>query len=73
MVNFRSSSYIIFLIGIIHSSDLSLSKGEYTSYEQGVNDALNAFALLNLEQDLQNTNRTFGEMNKIVKQRLGVK
>jgi hypothetical protein len=41
------------------------------AYTRGVNDALNAVMLLNLEQDLQGTNRTWGEMSDIVRNRLG--
>lgn len=42
-------------------------------YKSGVNAALMSFSLLNLEQNLQGTNRTHGEMHDIVCQRLGVK
>lgn len=42
-------------------------------YKSGVNEALTAWALLDLEQSLQGTNRTNGEMLDIVCQRLGVK
>lgn len=41
-------------------------------YEQGANDALMGFALLNLEQQLQGTNRSFVEMFEIVCGRLRV-
>jgi len=41
-------------------------------YVQGVNDALDTIALLNLEQHLINTNRSFGEMSEIVCSRLHV-
>ena len=44
-----------------------------SGYEHGVNDALDCFMLLNLEQDLQRTNRTMGAMGEIVAQRLSVK
>jgi len=43
-----------------------------TDYERGVNDALDCIALLNLEQELYRTNRTWGEMGAIVARRLSV-
>lgn len=42
------------------------------AYMQGANDALDALALLALEQQLQGTNRTWGEMARIVCDRMGV-
>jgi len=42
-------------------------------YAEGVNDALDTFVLLNLEQQLQHTNRTYGEMAEIVCERMKVK
>lgn len=42
------------------------------SYDRGVNSALDALILLNLEQQLQGTNRTWGEMADIVRRRLDV-
>jgi uncharacterized membrane protein YdfJ with MMPL/SSD domain len=41
-------------------------------YDRGVNSALDALILLNLEQQLQGTNRTWGEMADMVRQRLNV-
>ena len=41
-------------------------------YARGVNDALDSITLLNLEQHLYQTNRTWGAMGEIVAQRLGV-
>lgn len=41
-------------------------------YDRGVNSALDALILLNLEQQLQGTNRTWGEMADIVRRRLDV-
>ena len=41
-------------------------------YERGVNDALDCIILLNLEQQLYQTNRTWGAMGEIVAQRLSV-
>lgn len=42
------------------------------SYQDGVNHALEAAALLSLEQQIQGTNRTWATMAEIVCQRLGV-
>jgi hypothetical protein len=41
-------------------------------YASGVNAALDAMMLLNLEQQLQGTNRTWGAMAEIVCERLRV-
>ena len=41
-------------------------------YERGVNNALTAFILLNLEQELKGERRNFGEMAEIVCKRLNV-
>lgn len=43
-----------------------------TDYARGVNAALDAVMLLDLEQDLQETNRTWGAMADVVCQRLNV-
>ena len=43
-----------------------------TYYEDGVNDALQAIMLLDLELDLKGTPRPWGEMADIVRDRLGV-
>ncbi len=43
------------------------------TYEDGVNDALKCFTLLNLEIDLKGERKTFAEMNAIVCERLKVK
>jgi len=42
-------------------------------YRTGVSSALDCMMLLNLEQQLYNTNRTWGDMSIIVRSRLGVK
>ena len=42
------------------------------TYAQGVNDALDAITLLSLEQRLEGTNRTWGAMADIVRERLHV-
>lgn len=42
-------------------------------YRTGVSNALDCMMLLSLEQQLYNTNRTWGDMSSIVKSRLGVK
>ena len=44
----------------------------YPQYAKGANDALDAMMLLNLEQQLQGTNRTWGAMAEIVCKRLNV-
>lgn len=41
-------------------------------WNDGFNFALDAMALLNLEQQLTHTNRTFGEMNAVLRQRFHV-
>lgn len=41
-------------------------------YKSGVYHAVETWALLSLEQSIQGTNRTHGEMRDIVRQRLGV-
>lgn len=41
-------------------------------YDQGVNNALICIMLLDLEQKFQGTNRTWGAMADIVRERLGV-
>jgi hypothetical protein len=43
-----------------------------SAYDQGVNDALAAISLLALEQRLEGTNRTWGAMADIVRERLHV-
>jgi hypothetical protein len=43
-----------------------------SAYERGVNDALDAITLLSLEQRLEGTNRTWGAMADIVRERLHV-
>ena len=47
--------------------------GPLSDYERGVNDALLATMLLHLEQRLDGSNRTWGEMAKIVMRRLDVR
>ena len=42
------------------------------AYAKGVNDALDTIMLLDLEQELQGTNRTWGAMAEIVCERLRV-
>lgn len=42
-------------------------------YAEGINDALDTFMLLSLEQRLMNTNRTLDEMAMIVCERMKVK
>ena len=44
----------------------------FPQYAKGANDALDAIILLNLEQQLQGTNRTWGAMADIVRERLHV-
>jgi hypothetical protein len=44
----------------------------YPQYAKGANDALDAIILLNLEQQLQGTNRTWGAMAEIVCERLNI-
>jgi len=44
-----------------------------TDYARGVNDALQTITLLDLEVKLNNERKTWGEMNTIVRLRLGVK
>ena len=44
----------------------------YPQYAKGANDALDAIILLNLEQQLQGTNRTWGAMAEIVCERMNI-
>ena len=44
----------------------------YPQYTKGANDALDAIILLNLEQQLQGTNRTWGAMAEIVCKRMNI-
>lgn len=44
----------------------------YPQYAKGANDALDAIILLNLEQQLQGTNRTWGAMAEIVCKRMNI-
>jgi len=44
----------------------------HQAYAKGVNDALDAITLLSLEQRLDGTNRTWGAMADIVRERLHV-
>ena len=44
----------------------------YPQYAKGANDALDAIILLNLEQQLQGTNRTWGAMAEIVCRRMNI-
>ncbi len=44
-----------------------------TDYVNGANDALDAIILLNLEQQLQGTNRTWGAMTETVCERMQIK
>ena len=44
----------------------------HPAYAKGVNDALDAITLLSLEQRLEGTNRTWGAMADIVRERLHV-
>ena len=44
----------------------------YPQYAKGANGALDAIILLNLEQQLQGTNRTWGAMAEIVCRRLNI-
>lgn len=49
------------------------SRGFDAGYEKGVNHALDSITMLNLEQWMQGTNRTYGQMGEIVADRLKVK
>ena len=44
----------------------------FPQYAKGANDALDAIILLNLEQQLQGTNRTWGAMAEIVCKRMNI-
>ena len=44
----------------------------HPAYAKGVNDAIDAITLLSLEQRIQGTNRTWGAMADIVRERLHV-
>jgi hypothetical protein len=44
-----------------------------SAYEAGFKDALERLALLNLELDLKNERKTYGEMFEILYQRSGIK
>lgn len=51
---------------------VNISTKKSADYVLGVNDALDFITLLNLEQRMYATNRTWGEMGRIVAQRLNV-
>lgn len=51
----------------------ALVRVQQNDYERGVNDALDAIILLDLEQNLTHTNRTWGAMAEVVCERLKVK
>ena len=55
----------------IHSDTTSVNPVS-ADYVKGVNEALDAFVLLNLEIQLDNDRKTMGELADIVRQRLGV-
>lgn len=57
--------------GVFHG-DGSKITSPHPLYAKGVNDALDAIALLSLEQRLEGTNRTWGAMADIVRKRLQV-
>lgn len=73
--------FIPFLIALVAAGCLPINEAEpkptpvwaNDRYEDGVNNALRAFVLLNLEQELKGERRNFGEMVEIVCKRLGVK
>lgn len=50
-----------------------LKFSESVAYQRGVNDALDATMLLDLEQRMTSTNRNWGDMAKVVCSRLDVK
>lgn len=50
-----------------------LRAAENAAYQRGVNSALDATMLLDLEQRMTATNRNWGDMAKVVCARLGVK
>jgi len=50
-----------------------LKSSESVAYQRGVNDALDATMLLDLEQRMTSTNRNWGDMAKVVCARLNVK
>ena len=47
-------------------------KKDNTEYSRGVNEALESFTLLNLELEIKNERKSFGQMNEIVCKRLSV-
>ena len=53
-------------------SETAIKMLKSAEYARGVNDALDCITLLNLEQQLYQTNRTWGAMGEIVAQRLSV-
>ena len=57
--------------GVFHG-DGSKITSPHPLYAKGVNDALDAIKLLSIEQQLEATNRTWGAMADIVRERLHV-
>jgi len=80
----RTWAFILFtlccfvVLFMAHNSTMRIVKAEAAvqrntrSYSEGVNNALDAIVLLDLEQKLQGTNRTWGVMADIVRERLSV-
>lgn len=50
-----------------------VARADSRNYAEGINDALDTFLLLSLEQRLMNTNRSYDEMAEIVCERMRVK
>lgn len=68
-----SMAYAFFNHPKSDTSDELTSINEYNrGYRNGVSNALDCLVLLNLEQQLYDTNRTWGAMCTIVRSRLGV-
>ena len=75
---YRESIETDSLFGYQQGSSIVLAKPELKTiyeepaYSKGVNDALQALILLDLELKLGNERKTWGEISDIVKKRLGV-
>jgi hypothetical protein len=63
---------VVILAGCGDDRDTAITMLKSSEYARGVNDALDCITLLNLEQQLYQTNRTWGAMGEIVAQRLSV-
>jgi len=63
---------IIIVAATISARPSVVPDKSHLTYDKGVNDALTTMMLLSLEQQLQETNRTWSEMADITRERLHV-